>query len=113
MVSEIGHLFPKVHYTTVTSQFYMWMRGAGIPRHEGHHYSFTGTLYLNNWDPNFGGWFIWKDEETEKTGVHKAFYPRANSLMLSDSFEDHWVTQITPNAPDPRVTIQLWGTRND
>ena len=33
--------------------------------------------------------------------------------MLSDSFEDHWVTQITPNAPDPRVTIQLWGTRND
>ena len=109
MISEIQHLFPKVHYTQVTSQFYMWNRGSGIPRHEDPHYSFTATLYLNNWDPDFGGWFIWKDEETSKTGVYKAVYPIANSLMVSDRFEDHWVTQVTPNAPNPRVTIQLWG----
>jgi len=85
---------------------HIWDLGSGIALHDDASYKFASTLYLNsNWHPNYGGWFIWKDEKEK----WNAFLPEHNNLVLNDNKQYHTVTPISPTSPELRLTLQIFG----
>lgn len=101
-LSSLNELFSR--YRTYC-QFYMWNAYSGISSHNDYIYQFGATIYLNkNWNIDHGGVFLW-----DENGETLAKVPEYNSMMLNDSKQTHRVTTITPNAPEPRMTIQIWG----
>tara|TARA_R100001224_G_C3987995_1_gene138239 strand:+ start:52 stop:549 length:498 start_codon:yes stop_codon:yes gene_type:complete len=85
---------------------HIWDLGSGIALHDDASYKFASTLYLNsNWHPNYGGWFIWKDEKEK----WNAFLPEHNNLVLNDTKQYHTVTPISPTSPELRLTLQIFG----
>jgi len=62
------------NYKKLICQYYVWLPHSGIAIHNDRNHIFGGTIYLNEkWNPNSGGWFIWKDTKTPKTGVYKRY----------------------------------------
>ena len=85
---------------------YIWDIGSGISLHDDASYNWASTLYLNsNWHPNYGGWFIWQDENEK----WNALLPEHNSLVLNDTKQWHTVTPISPTSPELRLTLQIFG----
>ena len=88
-------------------QYYIWQPQSGISWHNDYESNrlFGATLYLNEqWHPDNGGWFIWKDDN----GYH-TILPKQKVLVVNDNYEYHCVT---PVALGFRCTIQIWGTNN-
>jgi hypothetical protein len=91
----------------ITCQFYVWNSYSGISSHNDAKHKFGGTIYLNSfWDIDYGGVFLW--DENDKVN---AFCPEYNSMIVNAEKQIHRVTSISPVAPYPRLTIQIWGTR--
>jgi len=91
-------------------QYYVWLPHSGIAMHDDRKHIFGATIYLNEkWNPNSGGWFIWKDTKTPKTGVYKSVLPKKNVMVLNDKREWHSVTSVSSGCLEHRYTIQVWG----
>jgi hypothetical protein len=98
---------PHVPECDITTQYYVWQSNSGISLHEDSDYKFGATIYLNDdWRPNFGGWFIWKDKEKWNT-----ILPTKNLMVLNDIDEEHLVTRVASDIPYPRYSIQIWGIK--
>ena len=94
-------------YDKLECQYYIWQPQSGISWHNDYESNrlFGATLYLNEqWHPDNGGWFIWKDDN----GYH-TILPKQKVLVVNDNYEYHCVT---PVALGFRCTIQIWGTNN-
>ena len=104
---EIRPYLPE--HETIRCNFHLWQPLSGIAEHNDGHRNFGATIYLNEeWPPNAGGWFVWEDEETRQSGIHKALIPTRNMMVLNDNHEKHWVTSIAATPPDNRCSIQIW-----
>ena len=104
---EIRPYLPE--HETIRCNFHLWQPLSGIAEHNDGHRNFGATIYLNEeWPPNAGGWFVWEDEETRQSGIHKALIPTRNMMVLNDNHEKHWVTSIAATPPDLRHSIQIW-----
>ena len=90
-------------HDTIMCQFYIWQPNSGIAIHDDEHHVFGATIYLNDtWHPNAGGWFIWADQGTERSGIYKAILPEPNVMVVNDSSEPHLVTSVSPDTPEVR-----------
>ena len=96
-------------HSRATYQFYNWHKMSGISMHEDYGHMFGATLYLNKeWNPNWGGVFIWGES---KDNLTNAIIPQYNTLVINhEPMLPHLVTLISPFAPETRKTIQIWGT---
>ena len=104
---EIRPYLPE--HETIRCNFHLWQPLSGIAEHNDGHRNFGATIYLNEeWPANAGGWFVWEDEETKQSGIHKALIPTRNMMVLNDNHEKHWVTSIAATPPDNRCSIQIW-----
>lgn len=84
----IVHIFPKLSY---------------IPWHLDGTYDSALTIYLNkNWDKNWGGLFLYKENNEIK-----AFIPKKNTGILLEGGIEHCVTTTNINADD-RITLQFF-----
>ena len=98
------------NYKKLICQYYVWLPHSGIAMHDDRTHIFGATIYLNEkWNPNSGGWFIWKDTKTPKTGVYKSILPKKNVMVLNDKREWHLVTSVASGCLEHRYTIQIWG----
>ena len=105
---ELESSLPK--HRKLICKYYIWQPNSGIAIHDDEHHIFGATFYLNqDWHPNAGGWFIWADQGTERSGIYKAILPEFNSMVVNDNSEPHLVTSVSPDTPDFRYTIQIWG----
>jgi len=107
IIPEIKPLVPECN--DIAINYHLWQRGSGISGHTDKDYEWGATLYLNEeWHYNYGGLFCWqpKDEETMR-----AITPLKNTLVLNDDQEVHFVTTISPECPQYRVTLQIWGKK--
>ena len=88
---------------------YLWYPMSGINMHDdGGQKLFGATIYLTKvWNINWGGIFVCDDN----SGQLQARYPTYNSLNLVSPGEKHMVTQISPLAPHPRYTLQIFGNK--
>ncbi len=104
MVEEwVRPLVPS--YKTIEIQHSLWYPLSGIDMHSDGGSKFSCTIYMNtNWDINWGGLFVY---HTKKDGL-KAHYPEYNSMVINNDNSYHLVTTISPLAPYPRHTLQIW-----
>ena len=88
-------------------QYYICQPQSGISWHtdEEPDRLFGATLYLNDeWHPDFGGWFIWKENNNYHT-----ILPKKKFLIINNNYQHHCVTPISTGF---RCTIQIWGKKN-
>ena len=105
---EIKQHLPE--YERLTTCFYVWERLSGLGMHEDEGYKFNATIYLNeDWEPDFGGALIWEEKETGDTGIYNCIFPERGWMALNVGEQRHLVTNISPQAPEPRRTIQIRG----
>tara|TARA_B000000565_G_scaffold109979_1_gene82520 strand:+ start:74 stop:577 length:504 start_codon:yes stop_codon:yes gene_type:complete len=89
-------------------QYYIWQQNSGISCHSDECYESGATIYLNDWNMNFGGLFVWKDDNSD---IMKAIAPQKNMMVLNDKKQHHFVTSISPLIQEFRITIQIWTTK--
>lgn len=105
---ELSFLLPV--FSELISLHYLWTPLSGINWHYDEKFSFGATLYLNEeWDKNWGGLFLWQDDDYETSQVYKAIVPTYNTLVLNDENQFHSVTTLSTTAPAYRSTLQIWG----
>jgi len=86
--------------------WYVWDKGSGINWHNDLPHRFAATIYLNdNWLKEHGGVFLWQENKTYD--IH-GWLPKANTMVVNDQGEQHYVTPITSNALVCRHTIQIF-----
>ena len=91
-----------------TPNFHVWLRGSGINTHADTNHKYGATLFLNpEWEYDWGGLFCWENNNNIETII-----PKINTLVLNDKYEKHFVTQVSANCPQMRITIQIWGDDN-
>lgn len=96
---------PKCETTMV--QHYIWTRGSGIARHNDGPYKFGITIYLNEtWDIDYGGIFLFNDDASNE---YKVICPEFNKMVINDNATEHMVTPVAFDAPEFRITMQIWG----
>ena len=101
------HLPP---YNRVTFTFYLWQTYSGINWHNDDGYRFGATLYLCELLHDWGGMFMWTDEESRESGIIKSVRPRENLLIINDEHEHHSVSTVLPNPHNiRRYTLQIRG----
>ena len=102
---ELKPSLPK--YRELELNYYIWQPQSGISWHtdEVSDRLFGATLYLNeDWHPDFGGWFIWKENNNYHT-----ILPKKKFLIINDNYQHHCVTPVSTGF---RCTIQIWGKKN-
>lgn len=83
--------------------FYYWTQGSHIPWHNDGCHNGGITIYLNkSWDEDWGGIFLFKDDETIN-----GFYPKPNRSIMQVGGIEHSVAPTTKNS-DIRFTIQIF-----
>ena len=83
--------------------FYYWTQGSHIPWHNDGCHNGGITIYLNKvWDEDWGGIFLFKDDETIN-----GFYPKQNRSIMQVGGIEHSVAPTTKNS-DIRFTIQIF-----
>ena len=98
---------PHIPECDIMTQYYVWQPNSGISLHRDSNYKFGATIYLNDdWHPNSGGWFIWRDEKKWNT-----ILPSKNVMVVNDIDEEHLVTSVASDTPQFRYTIQIWGLK--
>jgi|TARA_B100001996_G_scaffold108049_1_gene81633 hypothetical protein len=83
--------------------YHFWMRHAGINWHDDSNHIFGATLYLNEWQKEWGGLFLWEDKD-----LH-CICPEKGMLVVNDIRQPHSVTPVTIRAPYGRKSIQIFG----
>ena len=64
------------------------------------------SIYLNEeWGSLWGGWFSWKEDESE---IINSYVPQYNSAVVILNDVEHCTTPIGPSAKSPRASIQLF-----
>ena len=105
---ELKPHFPD--YNKLMCQYYVWQPHSGISGHTDVGRLFGATIYLNEqWGENSGGWFIWGDAESPKTGIYTSILPKKNLMVLNDKQQWHLVTSVASGCLEYRYTIQIWG----
>ena len=103
---EISSYIPECDIVT---QYYVWQSNSGISLHRDTNHKFGATIYLNDeWHPDSGGWFIWKDKDKEKWNT---ILPIKNLMVLNDIDEEHLVTRVSSDTSHLRHSIQIWGIK--
>ncbi len=105
---EVGEYFPEGF--AVRMEFLAYQCGSGLSRHKDHQLATAQIILNKGWDPDWGGCYIWEDEDTwgeGGDGVHKALYPRSNAMLIVDNNEKYAITPISPHAPEFRVCINI------
>ena len=74
--------------------YHLWLPGSGINWHDDNLNLYGATLYLNDWIPEKGGIFMWKEKDT---GELRCIHPKRNLLMINEVAELHAVTPIMVN----------------
>ena len=86
--------------------YHLWLPGSGINWHDDKASLYGATLYLNTWEPEKGGVFMWREK---LTGELKCIHPQRNMLMINEQGEDHAVTPIMVNeAFGNRKSVQIF-----
>ena len=105
LAAELKSILPD--HDKLVFQYYIWQPQSGISWHtdEESDRLFGATLYLNeDWHPDFGGWFIWKENNTYHT-----ILPKKKFLIINNKYQHHCVTPVSTGF---RCTIQIWGKKN-
>lgn len=85
---------------------YAWTPLSYIPWHNDAGHQYAITIYLNEkWDRDWGGLFLYRDASE---GDIRGFAPQFNSAVKNGANIEHATTMITPDSPDPRMTIQIF-----
>ena len=105
ILEEIGEYFPKGF--AISMNFLAYQCGSGMSFHNDNQLATAQIILNKGWNPDFGGCWIWQDEETEKDGIHKALFPRSNSMLIVDNNEKYAITTISPHSPEFRVCIEV------
>ena len=103
--AELKSILPE--HDELIFQYYIWQPQSGISWHtdEVSDRLFGATLYLNeDWHPDFGGWFIWKENNNYHT-----ILPKKKFLIINNNYQHHCVTPVSTGF---RCTIQIWGKKN-
>jgi len=88
-------------------EHYLWYPLSGINMHVDNTVTFGATIYLTpQWNINWGGLFVHKEQEELKV-----IFPTFNSININNEDAFHMVTTVSPLAPHPRYTLQIWGVR--
>ena len=88
-------------------QYYEWNQLSQINWHNDSGKNASITVYLNDWDRDWGGFFCWKDENNE----YHMNIPKFNSGIIARGNPEHHVSLVNPFAP-VRKTLQIWITRD-
>ena len=102
---ELKSILPQ--HDKLIFQYYIWQPQSGISWHtdEESDRLFGATLYLNDeWHPDFGGWFIWKENNSYHT-----ILPKKKFLIINNNYQQACVTPVSTGF---RCTIQIWGKKN-
>jgi Rps23 Pro-64 3,4-dihydroxylase Tpa1-like proline 4-hydroxylase len=84
--------------------FYYWTRYSYIPWHDDPHCDAALTIYLNEeWEPDFGGYYIYEDEENDL----RAVTPKPNLALLQKGGMRHTTTPVN-FVGFMRITIQVF-----
>ena len=84
--------------------FYIWTKLSYIPWHNDHHVNGALTVYLNNyWDINWGGYFMYKNQNNEINAIK----PETNLGVLQLEGVEHSVSTVNVNAEN-RITLQTF-----
>jgi len=106
ILNEIKDFLP--YFSNISMNYHVWLPNSGISSHDDLNHKFGATIYLNkNWDVDFGGLFVW--EKFDSSGM-KALVPECRTLVLNDSHEKHLVTIVSNYIPEPRISIQIFGS---
>jgi len=85
---------------------YAWTRLSYIPWHNDGHRQSAVTIYLNEtWEKDWGGLFLYCHESSDDI---RGYAPRFNTAIKNGANVEHATTMITPDAPDLRMTVQLF-----
>ena len=121
--SQIANLIiphvPDVEYD-ISTWFNVWQYNSGISSHTDHGYAFAMTIYLNeHWDIDWGGNFLyydkkidWNNPEKKHLSDHKNWkvvIPEMGTAVSNDDGTLHLVTPLSPQSPQLRYTVQVWG----
>lgn len=107
----VNEIETKTQYTLTVPivNFYIWTNSSYIPWHDDGLYSAGLTIYLNTeWDLNWGGLFLYKEENNEI----KSVAPQKNRAVLQEGGVPHSVTMTTSSA-SYRYTLQLFFKHKD
>ena len=103
VANVIAPYIPK--WKNLIVQHYIWHPLSGINLHEDSRYSFGATIYLTQeWNNNWGGLFVYEDGDELRV-----LAPTFNSINITTKNLRHMVTAVSPLAPYPRYTLQIWG----
>ena len=90
-------------YTTTYVNYYKWLPGSFIPFHNDESSSLASTIYLNeSWDKDYGGLFLYEEEQEIK-----GYVPKYNSAVINKNNVSHSTSIISPTAPK-RETLQIF-----
>ena len=84
--------------------FYMWNEGSAINWHHDDHVDRACTIYLTDWPLDFGGQFIYKDDNGDNIVPIKA-----NRMVVNDNHTEHKVTPVR-KTKHIRYTLQVFGS---
>jgi len=85
---------------------FLWYPLSGINMHNDGGKNFGATIYLTpEWYVNWGGLFVYGNEYNKL----RVTFPTYNSININDEKTHHMVTSVSPLAPYPRHTLQIWG----
>ena len=105
ILEEICEYFPEGF--AISMNFLAYQVGSGMSFHKDNQLATAQIILNKGWDPDFGGCWIWEDEETKKDGIHKALFPRSNAMLIVDNNEKYAITTISTHSPEWRVCIEV------
>jgi hypothetical protein len=103
ILDELGKHLPEDKQEEIFLNYHYMLPHSGLQWHGDKGYSFGATLFLNTFKKQWGGLFLWENDE----GEIRAEIPEAGKLVIVEG-EKHCVTPLMYKAP-PRRTIQIWG----
>ena len=90
-------------YSVTYVNYYRWLPGSFIPFHNDERSSLASTIYLNeSWDKDYGGLFLYEQDEEIK-----GYVPKYNSAVINKNSISHSTSIISPTAPK-RETLQIF-----
>ena len=107
VLNDISDKLP--YYNNLTANFHIGLAESGIAMHDDTSHRFGATIYLNKvWHENFGGLFLWREDEDNPTKLN-GYIPEYRSMVLNSHRQHHMVTRVCPGLSEIRLTIQIFG----
>jgi len=101
--------------------FFAWHSGSNIAWHTDYVELSSMTIYLSrDWDPNFGGYFCWKDWDGISARLGFGNPPPKEAKMRLPSYNNYvymteaeWhTTTITASSAPPRLSLQMFFSKD-